>query len=312
MVTAGLVKAVATIGDFDWAEHLISSIKDPDRFTEAQISLVNAVATAGDFQRATGLVRAIDSTSRQGEALVCLAQAAIRANDHERFSVLSQRAEELILRITNTHKRAQLLVVLTKSVSVEGEFDHAESLARKITIQGKRAEALTELAGELATNGDIQRFRRIASRAELITRRTSKVWRSILLAELVKAAATAGEFDWAEELARCITIRDRQAIALMDLANKIEATGDLQRARQLINQAEEVIFTIRRPEWQAQALIEFARYAGAERVLPLVARALTLGNWTPALDIVASIQPTTIIEVASEQLWQASGLISLL
>ena len=301
-VTAGLVKAVAATGDFNWAENLTCSISDPDRLAEAQIALVNALGTAGDFRRAAGLIRTIDSISRQGEALVCLVEAAIKTNDYERFGTFSRRAEKLIVRITSAHKRAQLLVVLIKSVAAAGEFDRAANLTRHITIRGKRAEALTELARDAATNGDVQRFRTLARQAKSLIRRASKFWRSVILADLVRAAANAGEFDLAEEMAREIILPDMRAKALMDLANEVEITMDLQRARQLIDQAEEIVFAIRKPEWQAQALTELAERARPDRALPLLARALTLGNWAPALDIVSSIQPSTIIEVAGEHL----------
>ncbi len=301
-VTAGLVKAVAAAGYFDWADDLTRSISDPDRLAEAQITLVNAIGSAGDFQRALGLVRVIDSISRQGEALVCLVEAASKANDHERFSALSLRAEKLILRITNPRKRAQLLVILIKSVAAAGEFDRAERLTQQISFREKRAEALTELAGAAAANEETQRFLVLARRAELSIRRTSKGWKSILLAELVKAVATAGEFDWADKLAREITVPDRRAKALMDLAEEVEATGGLQRARDLAKQAEEIVFTIRKPEWQAQTLTEFAMRVKSDRALPLLARALTLGNWAPTLEIVSSVHPAAIIEAADEYL----------
>jgi len=88
----------------------------------------------------------------------------------------------------------------------------------------------------------------------------------------------------------------------MNLAEEVETAGDLWRARQLADRAEGIVSAIRNPEWQAQALTTLAIRSRPDRALPLLARALTLGNWVPALDIIASIQSAAIIEIANEYL----------
>jgi tetratricopeptide (TPR) repeat protein len=73
--------------------------------------------------------------------------------------------------------------------------------------------------------------------------------------ELPAVLASLGELDWGVALARSIVGPDRRALALAALAEAAAAAGDLDRAEELAERAEEAVRAITSPDQQASALV---------------------------------------------------------
>lgn len=123
---------------------------------------------------------------------------------------------------------------------------------------------------------------------------------------LVKAVAGAGDLDRAETLARSISDPDQQAEALTTLVEAVAGAGDLDRARDLANQAETLARSITDPHRQALALILIAEIGEMASVRRLLARALSGASWMVPLDLLAAVEPTSLLAIADDLISDAS------
>ena len=92
---------------------------------------------------------------------------------------------------------------------------------------------------------------------------TDPYWQGAALSALAQAAAVAGEFDSAEDLARAITNAREQAAALSALAQAAGVAGEFDRAGRLLSQAEDLACAIDDRYWQAAALTPAVAQAAA-------------------------------------------------
>jgi hypothetical protein len=157
------------------------------------------------------------------------------------------------------------LARVARGVAQVGDVNRAESLARTVTDPRWQARALTGVARALAQAGDVDR-------AEAVARDTEA---------MAGAAINPG-------------LRAR-ARALASVAEMVAQAGDLDRAEALAR-------TITDPDRQAWALAAVARHAGTARARPLIARALRLGTWYTAADVLAVVLPDALTVVADELL----------
>ena len=141
-----------------------------------------------------------------------------------------------------------------------GQPVRAEALARSIPSDHHQALALAGVAMAAAGAGDYDRARELADRAEQIARSfTDAGWRMRVLAA---AAAGVGDYDRAEQIARstAIYMSDRPEI-LVTVAAAAARAGDYDRARELAGRAERAARSITPLDLQALPLAEAAMAA---------------------------------------------------
>ena len=169
------------------------------------------------------------------------------------------RAEALARSITDPDRRAEALAGLVAAAVKDGDLDKARVLARSITGLKQWASVLADLAEATQRRVSLDRARALADRALELARSISEPgWQAEALAGVAIAVARAGDLDRAQELARSITDLARRARALAGVA---EATGDLDRAQALAEQAEATAWSITDAGRQAEALADVAMAA---------------------------------------------------
>ncbi|MEU4088749.1 hypothetical protein [Streptomyces aureus] len=207
---ADVAVVVARAGDHERARRLVTdaeqtahTIFDSDREANVLADVAIAVARAGDHEQAERIARTIIYPGRKAWALAGVAVVVARAGDHERARRLATDAEQTAHTITDPDWQVPML-----------------------------AKVLAEIAEAAARAGDHERARRLATDA-VQTARTITGWQAQALAGVAGAVARAGDHERAEALARTITAPDRQAEALVAVA---EAVG-LPRAGHLLGEA---------------------------------------------------------------------------
>jgi tetratricopeptide (TPR) repeat protein len=141
-----------------------------------------------------------------------------------------------------------------------GQLIRAEALARSIPSDHHQALALAGVAMAAAGAGDYDRAQELADRAEQIARSfTDPGWRARVLAA---AAAGAGDYDRAEQIARsaAISMYDKPEI-LATVAAAAAGAGDYDRARELADRAERAARSITPLALQVLPLAEAAMAA---------------------------------------------------
>jgi tetratricopeptide (TPR) repeat protein len=256
---AALVKAMATIGDIDMAEALMSNITGFRR-EQALLAVVRAMAAAGGIERAEKLTRTMTSSFRN-EALISIVGAVAAAGDvnwaHKLTSLIPG----------NAHIWSAIWMARVRAAALAGDVEWAEALYRQaeITFHSSsdpynRTKALTALVRGAAAVGDTERAERLARRAEEIAPTIiESYWRTEALTALVNGLADARDFDRAARVARAIIDAEHRAEVLTDLAKAVIAAGDLERARELAQEAEAVARTITSIEERAEVLTDLAK-----------------------------------------------------
>ena len=141
-----------------------------------------------------------------------------------------------------------------------GQPVRAEALARSIPYESQRALALAGVAMAAAGAGDYDRARELAADAEQIARSTADPRRRAQV--LAAAAAGAGDYDRAERIARstAISLYDKPEI-LAAVAMAAARIGDYDRARELADHAERIARSITPLDLQSLPLAEVAMAA---------------------------------------------------
>ncbi|MGC4953862.1 hypothetical protein ACLQ2P_11660, partial [Actinomadura citrea] len=103
-------------------------------------------------------------------------------------------------------------------------------------------------------------------------------------------------------IARSITNPSQQARAWTSLAEAVAATGDLDRSRQLTDQAETIARSITDPSQQAEALASLAKtvtkVGDLDAAKRLLATALITIEPGPTLQALAAVAPQAVVAVA--------------
>ena len=132
--------------------------------------------------------------------------------------------------------------------------------------------------------------------------------RSSAMAALAQAATAAGEFDLAEAAAGDIDDSGQRVAALAALANAVATAGHLERARTLAQRAEKTAREMTDPTEQARAFTALAGKAEPAHASSLLACALTVGDWTELLGVLAQIEPSVLIAVSDEYVTAQTGV----
>jgi hypothetical protein len=112
--------------------------------------------------------------------------------------------------------------------------------------------------------------------------------------------AMIGYPDRGEALAQAIISPDRRTRALADLVRAAAGAGDLDRATASAR-------SIPDPDEQVRALVGLAEKAESNQARSLLARALVSGHWSASIDVLLQINPTAVRGIADEYLSAASS-----
>jgi tetratricopeptide (TPR) repeat protein len=309
-----VTRVVAQVGDVDRAESLARNIPTPrTRATPlvnaakaaALAAAASAVAQAGDADRAReiaceaeAVARPIHNVALRAEVLTDVAEALAQAGDADRAGDIVRKVEAEAQALIGGFEQATALESVAGMAARLGDADRAEALARTITDPDRQAPALARVARGVAQVGDVNRAESLARTV------TDPRWQAWALTGVARALAQAGDIDRAEAVARDAEAMAGAAInpgprararALASVAETVAQAGDVDRAEALAR-------TITDPDRQAWALAAVARHAGTARARPLIARALRLGTWHTAADVLAVLLPDALTVVADELL----------
>jgi tetratricopeptide (TPR) repeat protein len=184
-----------------------------------------------------------------------------------------------------------------------GQHIRAEALAASITDPDRQAQALTAVVGALTNAGQHQQAAARASQAATVARSITDPDRQAqALAEAAWALAEAGQHERAETVARSITDPDEQAQALTAVAGALAQAGQHQQAAAMASQAATVARSSTAPGWQAQALVAVAKALVAKgdtrQAHHVASAACAVGQWTTVLELVLSLEPRALAELA--------------
>ena len=240
-----LAAAAAGAGDYDRAERIARStaISLYDK-PEILAAVAMAAARIGDYDRARELAdhaeriaRSITPLDLQSLPLAEVAMAAAGAGDYDRARALAANAEQIARSITNPTWRARNLAPAAAAAGA-GDYDRAERIARSAADPDEQARALAEVAMAAAGAGDYDRARELAANAEQIARSITNPDEQAR--DLATAVALVGDYDRAERIARSAADPDEQARALAEVAMAAAGAGDYDRARELAANAEQI------------------------------------------------------------------------
>ncbi len=254
-VLVDLVEAVATTGDYDWAEELARSISSEFQEQEEALARVARIAAeAGDISRAAALAGEVEATFRADNrrsvfansfVLAELARAVAATGDSSRATALAHEAEDVRFAaeegfrsfLDKEERRKRADAARVRSMADAGEYERAENLARSLE-SGWRETGLADLARAAAGTRNGPQTLRIADQVEAAVRTIDSVTvRAAALADLARALVNAGEGHRArklaleaEELIRSSAIRIWRTRALTDLGQAVAYAGSDQRA----------------------------------------------------------------------------------
>ncbi|WP_236246873.1 hypothetical protein [Streptomyces sp. CC210A] len=282
----------------DDAENLAQTIGN--RYLRADALASVAAASGPDrgrspLQDAERAARSIADRSTAQDALTSVVVAAAELGD---LAVATTLAEL----ITSPNPRARALTALAVKVAND-DPGRAAAFAEGIGIARARAQALAAVATAARSHAPGQ-ANAILQRAEDVARElvastqpetVGALGGAKALAAVAEAAASAGDLDRAEDLARSIDTTAERERALAAVAGAAARTGALDRAEALVrsldrNGARPVGLT---------ALAEGSRAAGLPippSVRALLAEALARDGYWPLLHAIALASPAAITE----------------
>jgi hypothetical protein len=218
-----IAQAAATAGYYDHAEEWAGSITIAWERCRALLGVAKIVAVSGDLDRAEAIARAIGDPDDRACGLASVAEAAAGASDFDRAGRLINEAERLVDSLEELDVRTP--AALAQAAAATADLERAQAMAAKISNHpGYQEEA----------------------------------WLAA-----IETVARVGDLDRAESLTRAITEPDQQARGLAAVAEAASHASDLQRARDLINEAEHIASNIADSNRQSKALAAVARAAAA-------------------------------------------------
>jgi hypothetical protein len=263
---SGLLSAVytvvaSTIPAYANAEDLLTSPVDRDERVSTEF--VREFAARGELDQARSITDTITmSPYCRAMALTHLIPAISRAGDDAAAAAMVTEVEKLAGTITDPPSgRGSVLVDLVIATAVTGDLDRAEALISTIPDPTAQVMAATVVVRSIIAAGDAARAAALALRAEATAATITWPEHQVrVLAGLAGAMAAAGDTARAEALALGIADRDRQTLALADIASSCVPPA-------------------------------------THRV---VASALRAGDWTLALGALTLIQPSAVTALAAD------------
>ncbi|MGI5267986.1 hypothetical protein ACQEUU_02405 [Nonomuraea sp. CA-218870] len=269
---AALVEAAVACGDLARAESLADRIPLADQRVRA-LSAIARQAAADDLDLARAVLRRAEATAEvivgdgtQSWALATLVEVMARCGELPRARDLAEKAPTV-------YERFQVLKALAGGLVGDGDLERAIEVASSVPTSALRAQALAAVAEGIARRGDREWAVEVVEQAEVLARKqaarkeparkqaarkqASQNWAERALVAVVRAFAVCGD-PRAEEVVRSIGGHHQRSRALSAAGGAALDRGDVERARELAEEAE------------AQAR---SATSGAQRTRPLVALA---------------------------------------
>lgn len=284
VIPARLPEALALVGEVDRAEALAQLITSPYRYVQALIGVAHAIADA-DPARAERIAESILDPGRLVEALAAVIPVRL-ARDPRAGAELTERLVKTAGENTDPARQAEALARIVEAVGkVQPETairlaGETLPIAQAVTDPSLRIKLLTliaraasgfdsaltarladqtlEMTADIADTHD--RWDTLSAVAEVmalvdpgratrvVTADSDKTRSAQSLATVARAMASIDP-DGAEQLARTISIRRWQVLALIEVARRRPAAPD-----GLIAEVLEMVRRIHEPSYRAQAL----------------------------------------------------------
>ncbi|WP_433124983.1 hypothetical protein ACQPWW_21310 [Micromonospora sp. CA-240977] len=300
---AVVARALAEAGSLRWAAEVAASITNPHYQAEARLAVADALAIAGAMERARTVVAESPTPYYTAWLSTKLVDSATRADDRSAARDWARLAERAAAEIPQPYWRTRVAASLATAVLAAGESewgaaltDQAQRLLDQIPDANQALRATAATLHAVAALGDEARFAALARRADdLLLAINEPYARSCGAAALARAFLALGDLDGTERiLAPLQEVEGRQDL----VTALVRATA----VRDGVDAAELKAGLAGDPLLRAGALARAATTCGPELAGPLVARALGGGDWTAAVDALASISPGAIDALAEEYL----------
>ncbi|QFZ20000.1 hypothetical protein [Saccharothrix syringae] len=299
-VPVPLPAAWARLGDVGRAEQLARSIPDADDRTRALTALARTLAEVGDTGRAEEVARSIPGLDDRSAALAVVAEAVAAAGDpawaetlagsipdpHRRTRALAlvavaaaaddpARAESIARRVDDEQARSGAVELIGQAVlerhvgalAEAGDFDLATAVLPTVTNPYRRSRAACAIARHAALAGEAELAAALLARAgEEVVQVRNADERALAVQDLACAAAAAERPSWARSLVEHgVPGRAHRVRALTALARAVAGGGRTGEAAALLDQAEELAWSIPDPgdrAWALVSVVEQARHCG--------------------------------------------------
>ena len=312
----------------DAAVALVDQVREHVLQAALRLHVARNATVHADPARARELVECAEAAARsvpdpvpQAEALTMAAWALLPGVDVGRIGMLTVAAEAAARQVPDPSARAAALVGIGAAVAAAGDPDRAdrifESAAQAAEIPSAWADRLAVQAMAAAARGHSSAAGAQAASIGVLARWIGEPNNRLRAVEAqVAAAIQIGDLDQAERAARAIEHPDRQALALMDVAQARAAAGQGILGIK-------VALTIATEERQADALAEVTRMTAARGEFEMAERAASAitarGARSPALLTVAWAaardgdlgRAERIVAAMRDEGWQQLGWLAI-
>jgi hypothetical protein len=280
----GLVPVVAASGQPEIARALadrvveeLRMITTPRRRDPIQVGLAAAVEESGDHDRALKIARAITGPNEKLTALMGLARSAARSGDAVRAGRLIELIQPAVRRHLDGARRDEFLLEMLEILAD----------AAAITLDPRQGEAFADRAEEIGRAVDHRKIeaaaRVVAVFAEAAAKAVDAVRANALgsRSAAVTQALPGSDIELADEIGQ--------------LSRRAMTDGHRKRA---VTLAQHVTI----PDRQAELLCELALLGPEAGAVELVGQAFRAGRWTIPMVAFAHISPDQFIEVVPQLL----------
>ncbi|MDT3446032.1 hypothetical protein [Pseudofrankia sp. BMG5.37] len=267
-VPADLPQVWALLGQYERAESLAFSIKDPYRQVQALAAIAREAVSVGEERRsydlrvrAERLIPSIPNILEQCRSYADVARAAALAHDVGRADTLISTAFGMIDTLSEA-QRPLASADVARAWAAMGELNKAKELALSIENWMERSRALALVAGEV---GRLGLFLTALAVAETIDDRPLRAEGLSAIARAMTAAGdtseVAGLIQKAEKLAGAIRHPYRQAWTLAVVAHAVAESGDVAQAMTIVHRVVRLAARPGKQKHRTPCLIAAARVA---------------------------------------------------
>ena len=262
----------------------------PTAAAEALAGIAETLAQAGAADQGEAMAGSIGDSAWRTRALIRMARVLARAGDTHRALELAGQAEAAARLLTDLGIQLELLAQTAEALAEAGETERGRELAAQAQAAAKSLTELTArnnvhhaAATALARTGDLNSALAAARCISSPTDRT--------LASIVRAAARAGRFSRAEEIARSLTEPVWRAQAHAALATVLAAkTGTLEYPARRTD-----------PITGDPIPARIGANPAGERFRQLLAEALVQpSGYSETLPLLAQVEPAAVIRLARD------------
>jgi hypothetical protein len=250
-----VIGTLAALGHGDPAtERILRAAELPENYSQSTYieAYANAVATlapAGDQDLVRSAVRAVRAGDirldiRRSRVLADLAMAASELADRQQYEDLAAETEAVLPTVDLALWRVTTLTMLMRAAARIDDpdryltwADQAESAVLRVAPQSYQAELMTEVAMAAAVAGDHDRARGLLATMQVISHSAAGSLSVLHLGDIAVAASMVNEDRRAEAIANRITSDNYRSSILAEVAARLAASGDRDRAVQLVDAA---------------------------------------------------------------------------